>query len=183
MCWYCPAPEYGDDRDSALRDQIAAALGARLVVARQPADRDRLLTAIDAATRFPTVSGLTKASLRGADGGHPGIAVVWSCSLRAFLGRASPQLPAHCNKPSKKKALAAEIARHGGMALCAVRSNPRGVRKMVERHGDFLLVHVATPLAECERRDRKVSLHGPGRARLPSAPASPAHTRNPTIRT
>ena len=26
---------------------------------------------------------------------------------------------------------------------------------MVERHGDFVLVHVATPLAVCEQRDRK----------------------------
>ena len=26
---------------------------------------------------------------------------------------------------------------------------------MVEEHGMFVLVHVATPLAECERRDRK----------------------------
>jgi sulfate adenylyltransferase len=26
---------------------------------------------------------------------------------------------------------------------------------MVERHGGFVLVHVATPIAECERRDRK----------------------------
>jgi sulfate adenylyltransferase len=26
---------------------------------------------------------------------------------------------------------------------------------MVEEHGAFVLVHVATPLAECERRDRK----------------------------
>jgi sulfate adenylyltransferase len=26
---------------------------------------------------------------------------------------------------------------------------------MVERHGGFVLVHVATPIEECERRDRK----------------------------
>jgi sulfate adenylyltransferase len=26
---------------------------------------------------------------------------------------------------------------------------------MAEEHADFLLVHVATPLVECERRDRK----------------------------
>jgi sulfate adenylyltransferase len=29
------------------------------------------------------------------------------------------------------------------------------VRRMVEAAGDFVLVHVSTPLAECERRDRK----------------------------
>ncbi|MEL6219778.1 MAG: adenylyl-sulfate kinase, partial [Pseudomonadota bacterium] len=29
------------------------------------------------------------------------------------------------------------------------------VRQMIEEHGAFLEVHVATPLEECERRDRK----------------------------
>uniref|UniRef100_UPI0035A25FEC adenylyl-sulfate kinase n=1 Tax=Sphaerisporangium siamense TaxID=795645 RepID=UPI0035A25FEC len=56
--------------------------------------------------------------------------------------------------------VAAEVARHGGLAICApiapyaaIRDE---VRHMVEAVGaDFLLVHVATPLAECERRDRK----------------------------
>jgi sulfate adenylyltransferase len=31
----------------------------------------------------------------------------------------------------------------------------RDVRAMVEQYGGFVLVHVATPLEECERRDRK----------------------------
>jgi len=56
--------------------------------------------------------------------------------------------------------VAAEVARHGGLAICApiapfaqVRAE---VRAMVEQAGgQFVLVHVATPLAECERRDRK----------------------------
>jgi sulfate adenylyltransferase len=56
--------------------------------------------------------------------------------------------------------VAAEVARHGGTAICApiapfaqVRAE---VRAMVERAGgELVLVHVATPLAECERRDRK----------------------------
>jgi sulfate adenylyltransferase len=56
--------------------------------------------------------------------------------------------------------VAAEVARHGGLAVCApiapfaqVRAE---VRAMVEQAGgDFVLIHVATPLAECERRDRK----------------------------
>jgi sulfate adenylyltransferase len=29
------------------------------------------------------------------------------------------------------------------------------VRRLVERHGGFVLIHVATPIEECERRDRK----------------------------
>ena len=54
----------------------------------------------------------------------------------------------------------AEIARHGGIAICSpiapFASTRDAVRHMVtEAGGDFLLVHIATPLAECERRDRK----------------------------
>jgi len=55
--------------------------------------------------------------------------------------------------------VAAEIARHGGIAVCApiapFAKTRREVREMVSEHGDFVLVHVATPLEECERRDRK----------------------------
>lgn len=54
----------------------------------------------------------------------------------------------------------AEISRHGGIAICSpiapFTSTREAVREMVtEAGGDFLLVHVSTPLAECERRDRK----------------------------
>ncbi len=56
--------------------------------------------------------------------------------------------------------VAAEIARHGGVAICSpiapFDSTRQQVRRMVERAGGgFVLVHVATPLEECERRDRK----------------------------
>jgi sulfate adenylyltransferase len=55
--------------------------------------------------------------------------------------------------------VAAEVTRHGGVAICApiapYASVRAEVRRMVERHGGFVLVHVATPIAECERRDRK----------------------------
>ncbi|ADG89831.1 hypothetical protein TBS_31850 [Thermobispora bispora] len=66
--------------------------------------------------------------------------------------------------------VAAEVARHGGLALCApiapYASTRAEVRKMVEEvGGDFLLVHVATPLEECERRDRK-GLYAKARAGL-----------------
>ncbi|MGH3375538.1 MAG: adenylyl-sulfate kinase [Actinoallomurus sp.] len=55
--------------------------------------------------------------------------------------------------------VAAEITRHGGVAICApiapyARTRAE-VRRMVRSAGDFVLVHVATPLEECERRDRK----------------------------
>jgi sulfate adenylyltransferase len=56
--------------------------------------------------------------------------------------------------------VAAEIARHGGVAVCspiapfdATRKDVRGY--VADAGGAFFLVHVATPLEECERRDRK----------------------------
>lgn len=56
--------------------------------------------------------------------------------------------------------VAAEIARHGGVAICSpiapFEATRATVRDMAERAGGgFVLIHVATPLEECERRDRK----------------------------
>jgi sulfate adenylyltransferase len=56
--------------------------------------------------------------------------------------------------------VAAEISRHGGVAVCSpiapFDETRQQVRQMVdEAGGAFFLVHVATPLEECERRDRK----------------------------
>ena len=56
--------------------------------------------------------------------------------------------------------VAAEIARHGGVAVCSpiapFAETREQVQQMVEDAGGaFFLVHVATPLEECERRDRK----------------------------
>jgi sulfate adenylyltransferase len=56
--------------------------------------------------------------------------------------------------------VAAEISRHGGVAICSpiapFDATRKQVRAMVdEAGGAFVLVHVATPLEECERRDRK----------------------------
>jgi sulfate adenylyltransferase len=55
--------------------------------------------------------------------------------------------------------VAAEIVRHGGIALCApiapYDAVRREVRAMVEAVGAFQLVWVSTPLATCEARDRK----------------------------
>jgi sulfate adenylyltransferase len=55
--------------------------------------------------------------------------------------------------------VATEICRHGGLAICApiapfARTREQ-VRADVETVGDLVLVHISTPLAECERRDRK----------------------------
>ena len=56
--------------------------------------------------------------------------------------------------------VAAEIARHGGIAVCSpiapFDETRQQVRAVVDAAGGaFFLVHVATPLEECERRDRK----------------------------
>jgi sulfate adenylyltransferase len=55
--------------------------------------------------------------------------------------------------------VASEITKAGGIAVCCpiapYDETRRQVRGMVEEHGRFVLVHIATPLAECERRDRK----------------------------
>jgi sulfate adenylyltransferase len=56
--------------------------------------------------------------------------------------------------------VAAEISRHGGLAVCSpiapFDATRQQVRAMVEEAGGaFFLIHVATPLEECERRDRK----------------------------
>jgi len=66
--------------------------------------------------------------------------------------------------------VAAEIARHGGMAICSpiapFESTRAQVKDMVERAGGgFVLIHVSTPLEECERRDRK-GLYARARAGL-----------------
>jgi sulfate adenylyltransferase len=65
--------------------------------------------------------------------------------------------------------VASEITKNGGIALCApiapyasVRSQ---VREMIEPHGGFILVHVATPIEVCEERDRK-GLYAKARAGL-----------------
>ena len=55
--------------------------------------------------------------------------------------------------------VASEITKNGGVAICApiapYAATRADVRAMVEQYGAFVEVHVATPLEECERRDRK----------------------------
>ena len=55
--------------------------------------------------------------------------------------------------------VASEVARAGGIAICApiapYAAARSGVRSMVTETGDFVLVHVSTPLGACEARDRK----------------------------
>jgi sulfate adenylyltransferase len=65
--------------------------------------------------------------------------------------------------------VAAEIARHGGIAICApiapFAAARAQVRQMVSETGDFFLIYVATPVEVCEERDRK-GLYAKARAGL-----------------
>jgi sulfate adenylyltransferase len=65
--------------------------------------------------------------------------------------------------------VAAEVARHGGIAICApiapYAAARAAAREMVTQTGDFLLVHVATPVDVCAARDRK-GLYAKARAGL-----------------
>ncbi len=55
--------------------------------------------------------------------------------------------------------VASEISKNGGIAICApiapYATTRRAVREEIEQYGAFCEVHVATPLEECEKRDRK----------------------------
>jgi sulfate adenylyltransferase len=56
--------------------------------------------------------------------------------------------------------VAAEVARHGGLAICSpiapFDQTRKAARAMADEVGAaFVLIHVATPIEECERRDRK----------------------------
>jgi len=55
--------------------------------------------------------------------------------------------------------VASEITKNRGIAICApiapYRSTRREIRRSIEAYGGFIEVHVSTPLAVCEQRDRK----------------------------
>ena len=55
--------------------------------------------------------------------------------------------------------VACEITKNRGIAICApiapYERTRTEIRHAIESHGGFIEIHVATPLEECERRDRK----------------------------
>lgn len=55
--------------------------------------------------------------------------------------------------------VANEISKNGGIAICApiapYTKSRRNIRSLIEQHGSFIEIHVATPLEVCEARDRK----------------------------
>ena len=69
-------------------------------------------------------------------------------------------------------AIAAEVTRGGGIAVCAViapyDATRREVRRAIEQVGGFVMVYVSTPLDVCESRDPK-GLYAKARAGLITA--------------
>jgi sulfate adenylyltransferase len=68
--------------------------------------------------------------------------------------------------------VAAEVCRHGGIAVCALIApyvaDRADMRNMAAHHGHFIEIYLSTSLAECERRDPK-GLYARARAgRLPN---------------
>jgi sulfate adenylyltransferase len=55
--------------------------------------------------------------------------------------------------------VASEITKNGGIAICApiapYTTMRRDARETIEQYGSYIEIHVATPLEECEARDRK----------------------------
>jgi sulfate adenylyltransferase len=55
--------------------------------------------------------------------------------------------------------VASEITKNGGVAICApiapYTATRRAVRELIEQHGAFIEIYVATPIDVCEARDRK----------------------------
>lgn len=65
--------------------------------------------------------------------------------------------------------VAALVAKTGGIAICApiapFEESRQRVRELAQAAGQYVLVHVSTPLEECEKRDRK-GLYAKARAGL-----------------
>ncbi|RJQ68923.1 MAG: bifunctional sulfate adenylyltransferase/adenylylsulfate kinase [Desulfobacteraceae bacterium] len=55
--------------------------------------------------------------------------------------------------------VASEITKNRGIAICApiapYANTRKEIRESIEAHGGFIEVHISTPIAECEKRDRK----------------------------
>ena len=133
--------------------------------ARRGPDRDAAGSALQGfAVLFTGLSGAGKSTLAGAVsallGARTGRAVTLLDGdavrriLSGELGFSRAERETHLGRVGF---VAAEVARHGGIALCALiapyAAGRRALRGTVEAHGGFAEVHVSTPLAVCEARD------------------------------
>ena len=162
-------------RSPAERDRIASLAGVRASAVRdvypEASAVEVLRTGIGVPRRgavilFTGLSGSGKSTIARAlaedlaDGGPRGVTLLDGDEVRQHLSaELGFDVASRERNVERIGWVAAEIARHGGVALAApiapfAQSRAR-VRAMAESHGAFLLVWVSTPLEVCEARDRK----------------------------
>jgi sulfate adenylyltransferase len=152
-----PVRALADDEDGTLPDEVAAVVDHD----RPPPDRQGLVLF------FTGLSGSGKSTLARAlvdlllEQGERTVT-----SLDGDVVRRNLSAGLTFSKEDRETNIrrigwvAAEISRHGGVAVVSpiapFDETRQQVRAMVDDAGGaFFLVHVATPLEECERRDRK----------------------------
>ncbi|WP_283135414.1 adenylyl-sulfate kinase [Rhizohabitans arisaemae] len=172
-----PPRDVPAERDLDLRTHLAAAHGATMHVATPDLPRPRPPAARRGLTLFFTgLSGSGKSTIaRGVYDAllEEGKSVTYLDGdvVRQVLSSGLTFSKADRDLNIRRIGyVAAEVSRHGGIAICApiapYAQTRKAVREMVtEVGGDFLLVHVSAPLEECERRDRK-GLYAKARAGL-----------------
>ena len=147
-------------RESAVRDAYPEASAVEVLRAGIEAPRR------GAVILFTGLSGSGKSTIARAlaedlaDGGPRGVTLLDGDEVRQHLS-AELGFDAASRERNVERIgwVAAEVARHGGVAIAApiapFEASRSRVRAMAEAHGAFLLVWVSTPLDVCEARDRK----------------------------
>ncbi|MGA9747413.1 MAG: adenylyl-sulfate kinase [Nocardioides sp.] len=154
---YAPGPVMGVTGEGDLDDDIAT-----IVERDQPAPGDQGLVVF-----FTGLSGSGKSTLARAlhdlilESGERTVTSLDGDVVRRNLSAGLTFSKADRETNIRRIGwVAAEISRHGGVAICSpiapFDETRQQVRALVDDAGGaFVLVHVSTPLAECERRDRK----------------------------
>ena len=164
-----------DTRSPAERDRIASLAGVHEAAVRDVYAEASAIEVLRAGTGtrrpgavilFTGLSGSGKSTIARAladdlaDGGARRVTLLDGDEVRQHLSaELGFDVASRERNVERIGWVAAEVARHGGVALAApiapfARSRAR-VRAMAEAHGAFLLVWVSTPLDVCESRDRK----------------------------
>ena len=180
----CTLPDHGDPvLDRQLQEEVALAYapGGRVLIQKAPSFADKVPGRIAAVVRddhppdderglvvfFTGLSGSGKSTLARAlhdlvleDGSRTATSLDGDVVRRHLSAGLTFSREDRETNILRIGWVAAEIARNRGIAICSpiapFDATRRQVRAMVEDAGGiFVLVHVATPLEECERRDRK----------------------------
>jgi len=162
-------------RGPADRDRIASLAGVRESAVRdvypEASAVEVLRTGIEAPRRgavvlFTGLSGAGKSTIARAlaediaDGGPRAVTLLDGDEVRQHLS-AELGFDVASREANVERIgwVAAEVARHGGIAVAApiapFAASRARVRAMAEASGAFVLVWVSTPLGVCEARDRK----------------------------